>query len=165
MPIRSDLLPLYRTPEYIEARARLRRRAGGSFDPAGRYLGGARCEQCGVEDRKTALRACGWWTPATLEATVHMMPGGRFTDRPPTPCTQLPWSCITVKNMIAGFPREICRWVGIVLTTAHLDHDPANNADDNLKLLCQWCHLNYDGPHHKYSRSVRKDRGRPLLSL
>jgi len=165
MPIRPELLPLYKTPEYIEARARLRLRAGGSFDPAGRYLGGAKCEQCGVTDRKTALRACGWWTPATLEATVHMS-GGRFTDRPDTPCIQLPWTPPTgTRAGLAGFPREICRWVGIILTTAHLDHNPANNADDNLRLLCQWCHLHYDGPHHKYSRCVRKDRGRPLLSV
>src|SRR5260370_37228647 len=83
VPVRPELLHLYRTPEYLAARDRVRRRAGGSFDPAGRYLGGARCEQCGVVDRKTALRACGWWAPARLEATGLMM-GGWFTDPPRT---------------------------------------------------------------------------------
>lgn len=36
----------------------------------------------------------------------------------------------------------------IVLTVAHLDHNPANCADDNLRALCQCCHLTYDADHH-----------------
>ena len=43
---------------------------------------------------------------------------------------------------------------GVFLTTAHLDHDPANNADDNLKALCQRCHLAYDAPHHRIQRWI-----------
>ena len=36
----------------------------------------------------------------------------------------------------------------VVLTVAHLDHNPQNCADDNLKALCQRCHLTYDAKHH-----------------
>lgn len=36
----------------------------------------------------------------------------------------------------------------IVLTVAHLDHNPTNCADDNLRALCQYCHLTYDAKHH-----------------
>lgn len=36
----------------------------------------------------------------------------------------------------------------IVLTIAHLDHTPENNALDNLRALCQRCHLDWDAPHH-----------------
>ncbi len=36
----------------------------------------------------------------------------------------------------------------VVLTVAHLDHNPRNNNDDNLKALCQKCHLAYDAKHH-----------------
>jgi hypothetical protein len=36
----------------------------------------------------------------------------------------------------------------VVLTVAHLDHTPENCSDDNLKALCQRCHLNYDKKHH-----------------
>lgn len=36
----------------------------------------------------------------------------------------------------------------VVLTVAHLDHTPENCADDNLKAMCQRCHLNYDKHHH-----------------
>jgi hypothetical protein len=36
----------------------------------------------------------------------------------------------------------------VVLTTAHLDHTPENCDDDNLRAMCQGCHLNYDRDHH-----------------
>ena len=51
----------------------------------------------------------------------------------------------------------------IVLTMAHLTHDPLRNDDEDLAMLCQWCHLNYDRNQHKQTRQVRKDAGRPLL--
>jgi hypothetical protein len=50
--------------------------------------------------------------------------------------------------------------IRIVLTIAHLDHDTANNADDNLRALCQRCHLRYDKTHHatnaKRTRNTNK---------
>jgi|WetSurMetagenome_2_1015567.scaffolds.fasta_scaffold1111427_2 hypothetical protein len=36
----------------------------------------------------------------------------------------------------------------VVLTVAHLDHDPANNVEENLAALCQRCHLQYDRAQH-----------------
>jgi len=36
----------------------------------------------------------------------------------------------------------------VVLTTAHLDHDPANSTRENLVAMCQRCHLTYDAQHH-----------------
>ena len=38
--------------------------------------------------------------------------------------------------------------IKIVLTIAHLDHDPENwdVADERLQALCQRCHLKYDAP-------------------
>lgn len=39
--------------------------------------------------------------------------------------------------------------VKIVLTIAHLDHTPENCSEENLKALCQRCHLRYDADHHK----------------
>lgn len=38
--------------------------------------------------------------------------------------------------------------IKIILTVAHIDHDPSNNADENLAALCQRCHLNHDREHH-----------------
>ena len=40
----------------------------------------------------------------------------------------------------------------VVLTCAHLDHDPTNCDDANLAALCQKCHLGYDAEHHKRTR-------------
>lgn len=36
----------------------------------------------------------------------------------------------------------------VILTTAHLDHTPENCAPENLKAMCQGCHLHYDKEHH-----------------
>lgn len=36
----------------------------------------------------------------------------------------------------------------VVLTVAHLDHQPENCADANLVAMCQGCHLHYDKDHH-----------------
>lgn len=42
--------------------------------------------------------------------------------------------------------------IKIVLTIAHLDHDPTNNNRKNLKALCQRCHNRYDIEHRKQTR-------------
>jgi 5-methylcytosine-specific restriction endonuclease McrA len=47
-----------------------------------------------------------------------------------------------------GYPHIIT----IVLTIAHLDHNPENNSDDNLKALCQRCHNRYDKGHRAANR-------------
>ena len=36
----------------------------------------------------------------------------------------------------------------VVLTVAHMDHDPQNCAPGNLRALCQACHLRYDARFH-----------------
>ena len=42
--------------------------------------------------------------------------------------------------------QEYLRIIRVVLTTAHLDHQPENCADANLSALCQQCHNRYDAP-------------------
>jgi hypothetical protein len=39
--------------------------------------------------------------------------------------------------------------IKIVLTVAHLDHNPANCSEDNLAALCQLHHLRLDAGQHK----------------
>ena len=36
----------------------------------------------------------------------------------------------------------------VVLTCAHLDHTPENCEPQNLRAMCQRCHLTYDAAHH-----------------
>jgi len=45
----------------------------------------------------------------------------------------------------------------VVLTVAHLDHDPANNTDENLAALCQRCHLRHDAEQHRISASKTRN--------
>lgn len=53
--------------------------------------------------------------------------------------------------------------IKIVLTVAHLDHNPQNNEYENLRALCQKCHLNYDKEHHKKTRRKTKENGQLKL--
>ena len=53
----------------------------------------------------------------------------------------------------------------IVLTIAHLDHDTANNADSNLRALCQRCHLAHDAKHHATNCRRTRDAKKGQLTL
>lgn len=48
----------------------------------------------------------------------------------------------------------------VVLTVAHLDHEPENCANGNLKAMCQRCHNRYDMPHRRagIARRSRADK-------
>lgn len=50
----------------------------------------------------------------------------------------------------------------VVLTTAHLDRIKTNNRFDNLRHLCQRCHLAHDLQQHlnnrKYGREWKRDQ-------
>ena len=47
----------------------------------------------------------------------------------------------------------------IVLTTAHLEHDPTVSDPLKLRAMCQACHLAYDAEHHAQTRAATR-RGR-----
>lgn len=52
----------------------------------------------------------------------------------------------------------------VVLTVAHLDHQPENCENGNLRAMCQRCHLRYDLPHHqKNARATREAKKGPAL--
>jgi glyoxylase-like metal-dependent hydrolase (beta-lactamase superfamily II) len=46
--------------------------------------------------------------------------------------------------------------VKVVLTIAHLDHDPGNNAIENTPALCQLCHNRHDAKHRAEGRKRRR---------
>jgi 5-methylcytosine-specific restriction endonuclease McrA len=100
------------------------------------------CEQCGVPNGEVAARNGGWWAIPGLAYAMDA------NGQPACP--------------VAVFLAN--RYVRIVLTIAHLNHNPADNRDENLKALCQWCHLNWDRLHHKETRCQRKDSARPLFA-
>ena len=118
MPIRPELRKFYRGPEYDAQRARIVKRAGD------------KCEQCRVPNGKDVQRG----------------PGGVY--RHVDARCGAPWR--NAKGNVTTFePRQdLTRRVRIVLTMAHLDHNPANSDPSNLKALCTPCHLRHDAPVH-----------------
>jgi hypothetical protein len=54
----------------------------------------------------------------------------------------------------------------VVLTVAHLgDPSPENCADDNLKAMCQRCHLRYDMPLHKQNAATTRRAAKQTREL
>jgi len=150
MPIRPELREYYGKEWRTVIRPRVLKRAGGQFDGKGQYLGGAKCEQSGKPDRKLVDVKSG---AGSMLWRLTIMGWGRWTrdDRKSFSA----W-------IVRGLPWRP-RTVQCILTVAHLDHNPRDNQDSNLKALCQWCHLNYDRLHHKETRCEHKDASRPLL--
>jgi hypothetical protein len=60
---------------------------------------------------------------------------------------------------------EPAKWAKgkVILTVAHLNHQPEDCRDENLKAMCQRCHLRYDTPHHQRNaaatRRAKKQNG------
>lgn len=47
----------------------------------------------------------------------------------------------------------------VILTVAHLDHNPMNNERWNLRAMCQRCHLAYDrGIHALHAKLTRAEK-------
>lgn len=44
----------------------------------------------------------------------------------------------------------------VILTIGHLDHQPENCDDKNLRAWCQRCHLNYDKEHHAINAAITR---------
>jgi hypothetical protein len=99
------------------------------------------CEGCGVPNRQTILRGQGddhgYWMVDDGSHSVH---------------------CATKKARVrCAFPYDFDgKPVTIILTVAHLDHDPSNNDRGNLKALCQRCHLDHDRDLHRINAAATR---------
>jgi 5-methylcytosine-specific restriction endonuclease McrA len=91
---------------------------------------GNRCEWCGVENRAVGYR--------DAQGRFHEDPAGAEV------------------MALEAEPGA----VKIVLTVAHLDHDPTNNAKSNLAALCQQCHLRHDAREHAAHAAETRRRQR-----
>ncbi len=133
MPIRPELRHLYRGPAWAAIRARILERAGH------------KCERCGKPNR----------------ARLRVTRGGRWCDesgsRDSRDCGV--WRNDAGVHCAGAYPaitRRAVYTIRVVITIAHLDHDPRNNADANLAALCQHCHLKHDTHfHHANARRTR----------
>lgn len=111
-----------------------------------------RCEQCGVPNgAKGGRTRTGVWLPTE--------PLGERRGRLEWP-KEGTWAWCS--NSVT---REYVRVIRIVLTIAHLDHTPENCSLDNLRALCQRCHLLYDSLHHRQTAYCTRRRDRALGDL
>lgn len=157
MPIAPEFRHLYRTPEYFAARRGCLERAKG------------RCEWCG-KPRGWVLQASdrsGRWAPlVTKAATLHLVglidPACLAWVRPPS--FAMARQIASPLNLEWATPAKF-GWTRVVIAPAHLDHNPENNAPENLAALCGRCHLLYDGPQHRQNARLRRDRESGQLRL
>jgi hypothetical protein len=50
----------------------------------------------------------------------------------------------------------------VILTTAHLNHIPEDCRPENLKAMCQGCHLHYDRDHHQETAYRTRREGKAV---
>lgn len=64
-----------------------------------------------------------------------------------------------------GAKFDLNEYSKIVLTIAHLDDDPTNNNYENLRALCQKCHLNYDKDLHRINSAITRRKNLPIKDM
>ena len=96
---------------------------------------GHRCEQCGVENHAVGYREADGSFVALSDEELH--------------------------NGVAE--ADGLKVIKIVLTIAHLNHDPADNRPEGLRAYCQRCHLRHDAAHHARNAAMTR-RARKLAS-
>ena len=145
MPIRPELRKLY-PANWKDIRQRI------CFDRAQ-----GRCERCGVRNY-----GVGRWVGQGNDARFEYVRGNRFWDQfEYADSYQQAREACDELNMLNPEQKNIV----IVLTTAHLDHDPTNNDEHNLAALCQRCHLRHDTKQHAASRRLNREKARKQQRL
>lgn len=114
-----------------------------AISAAVRREAGNKCEECGVENYARGGRS----------------PDGRFWPAQPTGESSLglTWPREGEHGCCSGWPEQL-RIIRIVLTVAHLNHQPEDCSRANLKALCQRCHLRYDAASKAERRKERERR-------
>jgi hypothetical protein len=147
MPIRKELRQFYGREWRTVTRPRILARAGN------------RCEQCGKPNHCRVYV----WKSSLPARQFHADQYWTLRKR------DQEWHYCSLNGATGNFQLfgpgqwRQARRIRVVLTIAHLNHVSGDDRDENLKALCQWCHLNYDKSHHAETRAIRKDAARPLL--
>ncbi len=125
----------------ISQRVRFKRAAG-------------RCEWCGKpHGQEVQVGAENCWAG----------PDGQWRNRDGKPIPgPMPWPSKIWWQYVIRHPGQVPQ---IRRSTAHLDHDPKNCADENLAALCQFCHAEYDARQRLWSGNVSRDlkRGQKVM--
>lgn len=141
------------------------------FDGCGGHLpfDGLSCEKCGVPNEEFIYRSTYTGKLDMGASAIRDRHGKHVSDEPVwvIPCKRRAvwWGKTGLKMLDLGRdPIDSKRGLSssekteVVLTIAHLNHDPRDNRADNLAALCQRCHLKYD------QRPEQKERRRKVYS-
>jgi hypothetical protein len=119
--------------------------------------------------RKRAGHRCEWEGCAARQYSVGVwQPGaaGLFTWLALLSDNSNPRTYLQARQNAAeidGIEGEGPKPIVIVLTVAHLNHDPADCRPENLKALCQRHHLALDADHHRANaQATRRARAGTL---
>lgn len=102
---------------------------------------GHKCEQCKAPNRTLIARGTG-----SDEGTYMLACGGEVFDA----------ETGEELGLARGSEYQVQRFTEVVLTIAHLDHVPEHCEPDNLRALCQRCHLRYDQAHHQANAATTR---------
>jgi hypothetical protein len=110
-----------------------------------RAAAGDMCQACGVRNGAMIYRG-----------SHEMRPAWRYADDPVFVSSR----CAFDGSDIPGttwddFDRARGEPVRVVLTVAHLDHQPENCDPENLRAWCQRCHNTYDAPMRRAGIKAR----------
>lgn len=142
LPIRAELRQFYGKEWRTVTRPRILARAGNC------------CESC----KKPNGRRLWVWKPRDTRDQYWTLTKARQE-----------WHYVSAGGRGGNFVLYGVQWrearrIRVVLTIAHLNHVAGDDRDENLRALCQWCHLDYDQDHHRETRGARKDKSRPLFA-
>jgi hypothetical protein len=133
--------------DWKERRARILARAGQVLNADGKTVAiQACCEGCGLENALLGWRlSTGRWLTPDQHASDYLTENEEDAAE-------------------VALKKPAYR---VILTVAHLDHDPSNKevSDERLKALCQKCHLDYDRPHHLKNAAETRRRKAGLANL
>jgi hypothetical protein len=108
-----------------------------------------RCEQCSAPNGEVIARH--------HEGRSYMLESGEVFDA----------ATGEHLGLARGSEFDVGRFVRVVLTVAHLDHDESHNDVGNLRALCQLHHLRHDAADNTRRRRARQasERNEQPLSL
>lgn len=75
------------------------------------------------------------------------------------------WRTVQGEAFPLGYGAGLLPPIRVVLTVAHLNHQPGDDRPENLAALCQFCHLRLDLEQHQRSARATRDAKVGQLSL
>lgn len=142
MPISPANMLLYpggsiRSPEWLEIRARIQKRAGNC------------CEECGVENYALGGRR--------IDGTFHKaLPVGEKLLR-------LEWPRPGDWSLCQG--GVTLRIIKVICTVAHFDGKLTDHSDANLRFWCQRCHNRHDAKSRQENATITRHEKAGQLDL